>query len=353
MIVSGVLLALVLLVVIGSLWQSRAHAAPTPAPAAGTAFTITDDRIAENSGMARDVDHRVYWVTNDSGAKGQVFAVGPDGRTRGTLDYAAQPVDVEALAMNNNRLYVGDIGDNQHKRDHITVYWFDNPAPDDNRSGAFRSWDFAYPDGPHDAETLLVDKSGRIHIVTKEATGGIYQAPKQLRTNGVNQLTRVADAPAFVTDGTVLPDGRWALRTYLSVEIIDSELYASQARAAIPFQKQGESITLSLDGTALLLGSEGTHQPVLKQPIPAQLVDAPAGQQTPPASPAPTPATPTPAPEEITPANDRRGTFIAIGLAFLASVAAGAAVFFIGRHGVRPPAEIELPEPTPRRAAGE
>lgn len=332
---------LLLLAVAGALWQAReAHAAPTPTPSPmAPAFTFSDERIAENSGMARDTGRQLFWVVNDSEDSGRVFAVGPDGKTKGTLEYAAKPVDVEAVAMAGTRLFVADIGDNQAQRDKITVYYFDQPAPNDDRSGSYRAWDFVYPDGAHDAETILVDKNGRIFFVTKGAQGAIYAAPKQLRSNGPNDLTRVADAPAFVTDGTFLPDGKIALRTYVSVVVLDPELYSPVAQAVTPFQRQGEALTVSLDGKTLLLGSEGVRQAVLRTPIPEQLYsDVPSGAPTPPPSPTPTPApAATPAAVEPTPASDRRGTLAAILMALAASVVAGVVVALVGRKQANRP----------------
>ncbi|GAB3622927.1 hypothetical protein GCM10027418_10090 [Mariniluteicoccus endophyticus] len=341
LIVTGVLVVLLLLVVAGALWQAReAHAAPPPTPSPmAPAFTFSDERIAENSGMARDTGRQLFWVVNDSEDSGRVFAVGPDGKTKGTLEYAAKPVDVEAVAMAGNRLFVADIGDNQAQRDKITVYYFDQPAPNDDRSGSYRAWDFVYPDGAHDAETILVDKNGRIYFVTKGPQGAIYAAPKQLRSNGPNDLTRVADAPAFVTDGTFLPDGRIALRTYVSVVVLDPELYSPVAQAVTPFQRQGEALTVSLDGKTLLLGSEGVGQVVLRIAVPEQLYsDVPSGAPTPPPSPTPTPApAATSAAVEPTPASDRRGTLAAILMALAGSVVAGVVVALVGRKQANRP----------------
>ena len=63
------------------------------------------------------------------------------------------------MAWNKDRLYVGDIGDNDSKRKTIRVYYFDDPKPDDE-TRTYKAWDFRYPDGPHDAETLLVTAAG-------------------------------------------------------------------------------------------------------------------------------------------------------------------------------------------------
>ena len=96
---------------------------PVSAQAAGSvAFTIKDSRITENSGMARDTKNDVYWVVNDSGAAGIVYGVDGSGKVKGTLRYNAFPVDAEAVAWNKDRLYVGDIGDNNATRMSIRVY---------------------------------------------------------------------------------------------------------------------------------------------------------------------------------------------------------------------------------------
>ncbi|WP_141211066.1 SdiA-regulated/phytase-like domain-containing protein [Enemella dayhoffiae] len=314
-----------------------AYASPSPDPnAANPAFTITDPRITESSGLTRDTGNNVYWTVNDSGDKGIVYALGPDGKLRGTLEYAARPVDVEAVLMVGNRLYVGDIGDNQRKRPKIVVYYFDNPAPNDNRGGTFRAYDFVYPDGPHDAEAMLVDKQGRLLFVTKEGEGDIYAAPRQLRSDAPNVLTRVAQGPSFVTDGAVLPDGRLVLRSYVAVEVLSPDIFSTVGRAPLPFQPQGESIAVSLDGKSLLAGSEGPNSVVLQVPIPSELQVAPTPAASPPPSPATSPA-PTPAAEPVEAPNqtNRTGTLIALLLALLVSLGAAAVVFFRGRGPAR------------------
>lgn len=266
-----------------------------PAAAETIEFTIGDSRIAESSGLATDAADSRYWTVNDSGDSGIAYALDDHGNTEGTLEFRAQPVDVEAVAFHRGRLYVADIGDNRARREFVTVYFFDDAAP---AAGpvSYKAYDFSYPDGPHDAETLLVDGAGRLFIVTKGVKAGIYAAPAEPSRQGVNALERVGDAPSLVTDGTVLPDGRYALRTYFSVEIVDPASYAVVARAAAPAQRQGESITTTFDGSALLLGSEGKRSKVLRVEVPSSLVDVATPSATPSAtassSPSPT-ATPT------------------------------------------------------------
>lgn len=305
-------------------------------------FTIRDLRVTRSTGLARDVDTKLYWTVNDSGPQGTVFGIDPQGNVRGVLGFRAKPQDVEAVALHNRRLYVGDIGDRRRTRSMVSVYSFDNPQPD-NRTVPYRSYDFSYPDGAHDAATLLVDRRGRLYVVTREHHAGIYVAPRQPSRRGVNRLRRVADAPAYVTDGVFLPDGRIALRTYVSVLVLDGDTYQTRARAATPWQKQSESVALALKGDSLLLGSKGTRSSVHQVPVPNALAAAPASASNPPASPTPSPtpsasesASTADSQEPADPANpadenpgtpiSRSGTLLALSLAALVALVAGIVV---------------------------
>ena len=99
------------------------------------AFTIRDSRITESSGLARDPGADGYWTVNDSGDTGIAYGVSTTGEITGTLEYRADPVDVEAVAMHKGRLYVADIGDNGAERERITVYYFDNAQANDQTVG--------------------------------------------------------------------------------------------------------------------------------------------------------------------------------------------------------------------------
>ena len=226
------------------------------------AFRIKDARITESSGLAVDPAGNIYWTVNDSGDRGVAYGIGLDGKVQGTLNFRAQPVDVEAAVVHKDRLYVADIGDNNGRRSFVRVYFFDNPRAN-GLTVSYHAYDFRYPDGSHNAETLLVDDSGRLFIVTKDKDAAIYAAPRQPDRQSVNELKRVGSAPADVTDGTFLPGGdRIALLTYTSVDVIDAESYKVLASAPIPHQPQAESLTMSLDEDSLLVGSEGKKSSV-------------------------------------------------------------------------------------------
>lgn len=238
----------------------------------GGGFRLADARIAESSGMVLSQRHpHVVWTANDSGDSARVFAVDTrTGRTVGVHRFGAQVRDVEALAMTpDGTVLVGDIGDNGASRSTVRVYRFDEPALGET-SGKASSWELAYPDGPHDAESLAVNPlTGRVYVVTKGPGGAVYALPVHPSGTGVNHLTRGGPAPSVATDAVFLADGSaLAVRTYLALVLLDPRDLHRLASAALPVQPQGETIALAPDGQGLLAGSEGAHSLVQEVPVP-------------------------------------------------------------------------------------
>ena len=292
------------------------------------AFTIKDDRITESSGLARDLAAGAYWTVNDSGDRGVAYGLSPTGKVLGTLNYRAQPEDVEAVAVFEDRLYIADIGDNNEEREFVTVYYFDDPRAS-GLTVSYRAWDFAYPDGPHDAETLLVNEKGRLYIVTKGAEGGVYIAPSEPSREGVNELRRVGKAPAMVTDGTFLPGGEQiALLTPGSVEVVDADKYRDVASADLPKLSQPESLTLSLDDETLLVGSEGKKSRVYAMAIPGASTPTPTPSASPTAARDPG-EVPEDDPAATNTGRSRAGTLLALGLAAVVAIVAGGVVALV------------------------
>jgi hypothetical protein len=256
--------------------------APWGTAAAGdraqVAFTIRDPRVTESSGLAASRLHPgVVYTHNDSGDAARVFALGPDGRVLATLRLAGvRARDWEAIAAGRDErgrpaLFVGDIGDNRGTWPSVAVYRISEPAVLRDATVPARRYRLRYPDGPRNAEALLVDpRSNRLFVASKDPVGGgLYQAPAALRGDGVNLLRRVAEAPPLVTDGAFAPDGRtFVLRGYL-----DAYVYTASGRRldsfSLPAQDQGESVTYTRDGRDLLVGSEGVDSPVWRVRLPA------------------------------------------------------------------------------------
>jgi len=296
----------------------------TPAVAAAedtVAFRIKDARITESSGLAVDRAGNLYWTINDSGDRGVAYGIGLDGKVQGTLNFRAQPVDVEAIAVHEDRLYVADIGDNSAQRSSIRVFYFSSPRAN-GLTVSYHAYDFRYPDGSHNAETLLVNDSGRLFIVTKAQNAAVYAAPVKPSRNGVNDLKKVGSAPSGVTDGTFLPGGdKIALLTYTSVDVLDASGYKVLASSPIPHQPQAESLTMSLDEKSLLVGSEGKKSKVYTVPVPSETTPMP----TPAASEDPGGETDVPE-DQADSIQNQKGTLLALGLAGFVAIVAGTVV---------------------------
>ncbi|TDD43119.1 hypothetical protein E1263_41870 [Kribbella antibiotica] len=260
---------------------------PTPA-APKKLFTISDSRLKESSGLAKSAKYeKLYWTVNDSGDTARVFGIDTSGDVKVTLRLKAEVQDVEAIGVDREgTIYIADIGDNKKSRDMIEIYTI--PEPDsltDADNVRYHRYDFKYPDGAHDAETLLVEpESQQLYIVTKSTKGGaIYAAPASPSREGTNRLTKVGPAPAGTfTDGTFLPDGKHVvLLTYTDVSTVAwGEKPTLAARASIPI-RQSESVAVGADDT-VLVGSEGSNSAVYQVQIPVK-----KGAATPPASSAP------------------------------------------------------------------
>lgn len=315
---------------------------PLVAAADEVEFSLDDPSVTESSGLARDTTAGLYWTVNDSGDTSRAVAVDASGEVRGEVAYTAAVVDVEAVARTPDGLYLADIGDNYRDRDFVTVYRLVDPTP--GATSTYNAWDLRYADGEaHDAEAIAVTAEGRLLVITKEQEAGVWAAPATPTGGGVNTLERIGDAPSWVTDATVLDDGRIAVRGYLSVSVLDPEDFSVQASAPLPLQPQGESLTQSLDGEALLVGSEGRRSQVLRVPVPEAVTeDVPNPSAPPTGDPAGQPqaevqpvdqtsGAPAP-PTDPGAAGNRSGTFAAVGLAALLALAGGLVVFLVGRH---------------------
>jgi hypothetical protein len=259
-------------------------------------FTFRDPQIAESSGIVASATRDdVVFTHNDSGDTARFFAVDRYGCTVGVFTATGvEATDWEDMARGPaGSLWLGDIGDNNAERDEIAVQRFDEPAVGASTNGSgcppaaeqavtAASYRLRFEDGPHDAETLLVDpRTSQVFIITKSfAAGALYAAPNPLKTDDVNVLRKVADvgAPAFATGGDIAPDGKSvAVRNYWEIDIRsipDGNLaaaFAADARVqrldAPDSGKQGEGLGFTRTGRDLLTSSEGASAPVFLIPL--------------------------------------------------------------------------------------
>lgn len=259
---------------------------PTPG-AAKKLFTIGDSRIEESSGLAKSHNFDdIYWTINDSGDRARVFGIDQSGKVEMVLNFNADVSDVEAIAVDKDGfIYVADIGDNEANRDMISIYTMPEPKQrGDVEKMTYHRYDFTYPDGAHDAETLLVEPgTNQLYIVTKATKGAaIYAAPPAPSREGTNELTKFAPAPPGVfTDGVFLADGQQAvLRTYTDVQTVAwGETPTVVAKGAAPLG-QGESVALGKTDSTLLVGYDAKDSPVYQVPVPVKKAASPPPSAT-------------------------------------------------------------------------
>ncbi|MGI8668042.1 MAG: hypothetical protein ACR2N4_18755 [Jatrophihabitans sp.] len=278
--------------------------AATPAVAAGQRIAIlADPRIDEASGLA--IGHRspsVLYVHNDSGDRARFFAVDAGtGRTRAVCTVTgARNIDWEDLATGPDShgvasVWLADIGDNDSVRSEVDLYRVDEPVIGSAATistGPAERWRLRYPDGPHDAESLIADPvRHRLYLVTKSLLGhsqvflvpaapdaGRVQPMTQVATvtfgftgtpggpNVLGQLT--ATGASMSTSGSLL-----AIRTYTDAylwPVVDGDVAGALRRAPVrvplPDEPQGEGIALG--SGYLLVGSEGSGSAIYRLPLP-------------------------------------------------------------------------------------
>lgn len=186
---------------------------------------IRSDLVQEASGIvASRRNPGVLWVHNDSGDAARIYAINAKGDFLGVCNIGgAQCRDWEDIAIgpgpdpNQHYLYIGDIGDNRDQYQDVLVYRVSEPTV-----GAGASFEpttigptdvirLTYPDGPRDAETLLVDPLTRdLYIISKrEWRSKVYLAAFPQSTTEQIKMEQVAEMPwGFAVAGDVSPDGR-------------------------------------------------------------------------------------------------------------------------------------------------
>jgi hypothetical protein len=284
---AGVILGAAL-VLGGALPATAEEAAAGPT----TRCQITDPALAELSGLVVVGDQML--ALNDGGNRLTVQLL--DGACQVVDAHTADidPYDPEDLAVGADGIvWLADTGDNNADRPTVALL----AMRPDGTTGVYR---LTYPDGPHDAEALLVAPDGTPYIVTKEILGasGVYRPASALADGGTVALAEVAAVnmtltgtpggpvgqagQLLVTGGAVSPDGRHlALRTYTDAYVwpltgsdVPAALATRPERIPLPDSPQGEAISFSADNLNLVVASEGLPSDVTVVPLTAVAIAA-------------------------------------------------------------------------------
>lgn len=243
--------------------------------------------LEEVSGVVASLAHEgVFWVHNDSGDSARFFAVDASGARLATIKVSnAQATDWEDIARgpcpSGTCLYLADIGDNAEKRTTYTIYRVPEPATVADATVTAEALTFSYPDGSHNAETLLVHPTtGAITVITKVYIGesSIYEMPLP-QTPGTTVVMKDAggvkppSGSVLFTGGDVHPSGRGViLRTYSELwyyplapgATVAAALAGTPCPMPVASEGQGEAVGFLADGKGYVTIGEGAGAKVNK-----------------------------------------------------------------------------------------
>ncbi len=275
-------------------------ACPTPG-AVETWGEVESDEIVEASGVGHSaLNPGVVWTHNDSSDTARLFALSESGGHLGEFTVVTDNRDWEDMSLGWDEtlgapaIYVGDFGDNGESRDDITVLVVPEPSialadvPVTAELTTFTQMTLLYPDGAHNAETLMHDPvTGDLYVVTKDYEGStsVYRKPAPHVDGVTSTLDHVADlvfgedplpGSGATTGGDISPLGdRIAIRTYSHAWAWRRDQAFSVAEAfagepcdlGAPDEPQGEALGFTRDGAGYLTLSEGEHVPLHFVPL--------------------------------------------------------------------------------------
>ena len=273
-------------------------------PSLVRAGTLEDPALVEASGLARSQhDPDLLWIINDGGAKPRIHATDRSGASRGVIKVAeARTVDWDDLASfrwhGNPYLLIADIGDNESKRDMLSLYVIEEPDLNSTSAPKLKpKWriDFTYPDGARDAEAIAVDAvNERVFILTKrDIPAVLYELPLAPRGDDILTATRVGAIGSLpvprrqdVEYAPVSKDWYWQptamdiaadnlaalILTYRAVYVyernVDDSWFAALSRRplVIPLggYREAEAAVFSADGESIFVTVEQQRAPLLR-----------------------------------------------------------------------------------------
>lgn len=258
--------------------------------------------LKETSGIAASgILEDIYYVHNDSGDTSRFFAITPKGKLVSTFYFQrdknipSRELDCEDIAVSKgpgagkSYVYLGDIGDNFNVRHYITVYrfqerssWLENPL----NNVVSAQLHLSYPDGPKDAEALMVDPiQNLIYIVNKRTdTIRVYTTPLNFKNNEARVMTLRSKIYfsgfkpfKYITAGDISKDGtKILLKSYGKVyywqrrgkEPVWETMQRKPEELPYDMQRQGEAIGFTPNGEGYYTTSEGLFEAIYYYHLP-------------------------------------------------------------------------------------
>jgi hypothetical protein len=261
---------------------------------ATTRCQISDPRLPELSGLVSAGDAML--AMNDGGDRLEVYVLDGACTVADVRSADVDPYDPEDMALAaDGTVWLADTGDNNQSRQTVALIGL---RPD----GGTTLTRLTYPDGPHDAEALLLAPDGTPYVVTKEVLGAstVYRPDGPLADGATLAMSEVLSlgftltgtpggpvgraGQLLVTGGAVSADGQLvALRTYTDAYVwpltgsdVVGALSGAPVRVPLPNSPQGEAITFAANNRDLLVSGEGLPAAVTLLPAGGTLAPAAA-----------------------------------------------------------------------------
>ncbi len=243
--------------------------------------TVNDPAIPEASGLAASRAYPgMFWTHNDSGNPNTIFLLDSTGTKRAYFDVTgASNRDWEDIAVGpgpdptKTYIYLGEIGDNNNKHQTSNIFRF--PEPHDlletsvyhGQTAPVEKITFFYPDGPHNAETLMIDPVTKdLYVVSKGGQANVYCAAYPQRTDTIFTMKEPATLPlATLTAGDISLDGTEILMKNYGIvyywkrgageSVVSALLRTPRQEPYVP-EEQGEAVCWSVRGDAFYVTSE-------------------------------------------------------------------------------------------------
>ena len=242
------------------------------------ALALKSEKLTESSGLAfSQVDEDCFWSHNDSGGKARLFAFDEKGDLCGRLtlkDVKARDwEDIAAYRDEVPRLVIADVGDNESKRESVSLYLLDEPNPKKKHEvESFQHIEVRYEGGARNCESVAVDgPNRRILLLSKSHfVASLHEVPLPARSAGDGPIhstavaRRIADAAIPMATGMDLhreTGDLWITNYFQAIYFsgpkpIEKRLSAAAKPIALPKLKQIEAIAVD-DKGRVWVTSEG------------------------------------------------------------------------------------------------
>ena len=244
---------------------------------------VTPGFVDEASGIADSYSYPGYlWVELDSGNPPVLSLLKHDGSRGKTITIVgATNRDWEDIVLSvgpedsKKYLYVGEIGDNNRQYPKYSIYRLVEPVAGKDSVSDYDRIDFIYPDGPHDAEAMLVEPTSKdIYIITKrDQQSKVYKITYPQSVNTTITATHVMDLPYMgVVSAAYSSQHEILVKTYSSIyyykgkagESVKEILLHSYQSLPYQVEAQGEAVCFSNDGSGFFTLSEKSFLPAAK-----------------------------------------------------------------------------------------